>query len=152
MSQTIDEPEAETTAAAVGPVAPLPGARTVRTTALVAFVAIVIALLGMVALTRPLKTPTQDCGTPISFLTRGKQNVFVDPSSPPKGITKAEAEANNDQPCQERAFNRALPAGIVVVAGTFVALIALVVEFVVRYRYGRAASMERWQTPTAPSP
>jgi len=152
VSQTIDEPHAETAAPSAEPVAPIPGARGVRITAVVAFVAILVALLGLFALTRPLKTPTQDCGTPITFLTRGKQNVFVDPSSPPKGTTRAEAEANNDQPCQERAFNRALPAGIVVVAGTAIALLALIVEFVLRYRHARAASMERWQPPATPSP
>ena len=153
MSQIIDEPEASTARATATPVAPIRGRRGVRITAVVAFVGVLVALLGMVLLTRPLKTPTQDCGTPITFLTGGKQNVFVDPKSPPKGVTKAEAKANNDEPCQERAFNRALPAGILVVGGTFTALVAMVVETALRFRYARSTSMETWQTrPEAPSP
>ena len=153
MSQIIEEPEADTAPSPVAPVVPVRGRRAVRITAVVAFVGVLVALVGMVLLTRPLRTPTQDCGTPISFLTGGRQNVFVDPKSPPKGVTTAEAQANNDEPCQERAFNRALPAGMLVIGGTFTALVAMVVEAALRFRYSRSTIMEPWQTPPeAPSP
>ncbi|MEZ5177453.1 MAG: hypothetical protein R2746_03995 [Acidimicrobiales bacterium] len=127
-----------------------PGARLVRATAIVGFVAVLVALVGLALGLRPLSTPTQDCGTAASFLLRGKVNVFVDPSNPPEGITRAEAEANNAEPCQERAANRAKPAGALVVGGTFVGLVALLVEWVARFRLHRAAN-RRLGAP-APSP
>lgn len=150
MSEITVEPEPPASVAAVTPVAPIPGSRAVRVTAIVALVGVLVALLGLFLGTRPLTTPTQDCGTPATFLLRGKQNVFVDPGNPPQGTTKAEAKANNDTPCQERAFNRALPAGILLVGGTLVALIALIVEWAVRFHYHRAARMGAWKTPPEP--
>ena len=150
MSEITVEPEPPVSVADVSPAAPVPGSRAVRVTAIVALVGILVALVGLFLGTRPLATSTQDCGTPATFLLRGKQNVFVDPGNPPKGTNKAEAEANNDTPCQERAFNRALPAGILVVGGTLVALISLLAEFAVRFHHHRAARMTAWKTPPEP--
>ena len=111
--------------------------RVVRVTSVVAFIGIVLAVMGLALAARPLQTETQNCGTAGSFLLDGRVNEFVDPAQPPTGITSAEAKANNAQPCQERAANRAWPAGILVVGGTLVALLSLTSEFTVRAVAGR---------------
>lgn len=126
-----------------------PGAQAVRVTAVVALIGVLVALVGLGLGLRPLATPTQDCGTAATFLLRGKANEYVDPSNPPAGITSAEAEANNAEPCQERAGNRALPAGLLVVGGTAVGVIALLVEAAVRFRLHRAANRRLATEPPA---
>jgi hypothetical protein len=117
-----------------------PGARLVRVTAVVALVSVLLALVGLGLGLRPLATPTQDCGTAATFLLQGRVNEYVNPADPPSGITRAEAEANNAEPCQERAGNRALPAGVLLVGGTLVAAVAVLVESVVRFRLHRASN------------
>ncbi len=102
--------------------------RLAAVTVVVATVGVVIALIGVVWGTRPLQTPTQDCGTAFSFLLDGRLNVFVDPNDPPSGVTPADAEANNQEPCQERAANRARPAGALAVGGTLLATAAAAVD------------------------
>ncbi len=111
--------------------------RVVHVTSLVAFLGILLAVAGLALAARPLHTETQDCGTAGSFLLDGRVNEFVDPAQPSAGITSAEAKANNAEPCQDRAANRAWPAGILVVAGTLVALLSLTGELTVRAVAGR---------------
>lgn len=118
----------------------VPGARLVRITAAVALLGVLVALVGLGLGLRPLATPTQDCGTAATFLLQGRPNEYVDPSNPPEGITSAEAEANNAEPCQERAGNRALPAGLLLVGGITVAVVALLVEGAARFRLHRTAN------------
>ncbi len=118
----------------------VPGARLVRATAVVALVGVLVALVGVGLGLLPLATPTQDCGTAATFLLQGRVNEYVDPADPPTGITSAQAEANDAEPCQERAGNRALPAGALVVGGTAVAVAAVLVESVARFRLHRAAN------------
>ncbi|MCU1496191.1 MAG: hypothetical protein JWM47_144 [Acidimicrobiales bacterium] len=116
-----------------------PGRRAVKITAAVALAGIVLAALGIFLATRPVHTPTQDCGTAGGFLLRGGVNEFVDPADPPEGTTAAEARDNNATPCQERAANQVRPAGALVVGGTAVALVSLFVEFALRLRLRRRA-------------
>lgn len=113
--------------------------RTVRVTAVVAFVGVLLALLGLGLSARPLATPTQDCGTAFTFLVTGQLDQFVDPANPPEGVTEAEAEANNAEPCQERAAARAVPAGALVIGGTLLGLAALLAESTVRFVAARRA-------------
>ncbi len=112
--------------------------RRAQVTAAVALVGILVSLIGLGLLVRPLATPVQDCGTAASFLLRGGTDVLVDDEHPPRGVTRAEARANNASPCQERAANRARPAATLVVLGVLVALLALMVELVMRVRWHRA--------------
>ncbi|CAN5519080.1 hypothetical protein BH10ACT1_BH10ACT1_06620 [soil metagenome] len=129
-----------------------------KITAVVATLGIVIALVGIGLASRPLSTPSQDCGTAVSFLLGGRLNEFVDPGNPPKGVTRAEAEDNNADPCQERAANQARPAGVLVLLGALVALAALLTEFSARYRLHRkagrawAASQMNQARPAVPGP
>ena len=111
---------------------PTPSPRLHAVTVLVATLGVVVALVGLFIGTRPLSTPTQDCGTSFSFLLDGRVNQYVDPANPPEGIDAGEARANNDEPCQERAADDARPAGALVVGGTFVAAAAAVVDLSVR--------------------
>lgn len=120
-----------------------PRPRGLRVTALVATLGVVVALIGLAQSARPLATPTQDCGTALTFLAGGRVDEFVDPADPPAGVSRAEAEANNAEPCQERAAARALPAGIAVVGGTALGLLAVGIEGLVRLRLGRARR-RRW--------
>ena len=113
------------------------GNRLLSVTVVVATLGVVVALIGVGWLLRPLSSPTQDCGTAWSFLATGQTNIFVDPTNPPKGITGAEATANNANPCQARAGERAKPAGALVVGGTLLALAAAVVDGIVRFRRHR---------------
>ncbi len=131
--------------------APLRGARAVRVTAIVALVGVLLALLGLGIGALPLQTQTQDCGTAASFLLDGRLNQLVDPANPPKAVTAAEAKANNAKPCQERAANRAWPAGILVVGGTLLALVALVVEVTIRVIVGRRLTTATAVAPPGPA-
>jgi len=102
-------------------------------TVVVAALGLLVALGGIWWGTRPLSTPVQDCGTSFSFLLDGRLNVFVqDPANPPEGITTEEAQANNADPCQERAANRARPAGALAIGGTLVGAAAAAVDLGVR--------------------
>jgi hypothetical protein len=114
------------------PARPRPKRRLHVATVLIATLGVVVALAGLAWGTRPLATPTQDCGTPFSFLYQGRLNVYVDPADPPAGVSAAEAEANNAEPCQERAADRARPAGALVVGGTLVGAVAAVTDLGVR--------------------
>ena len=129
---------AATAAPGTGPEVP-PRPLIARVAPIVATVGVVAALLAAVWVMLPLRTETQDCGTPFTFLVNGRVNEYVNPEDPPTGVTRAEAEANNADPCQERAANRALPALIVVAAGTATALAALVTEVSSRFRARRSA-------------
>lgn len=153
MSEIATEPEP---AAAPEPTAPGPPdpppkrpVRMLRVVAVVALVSVVVAGLGLVIGTRPLRTPTQDCGTAFAFLLGGRQNEYLDPNDPPEGVTAREATANNERPCQERAANRAWPAGVLVVGGTLVGIVALLVDWVARFRYRRA--VRRWRARPTPT-
>lgn len=147
MPDVTDAPTAKPERAHTTPVEKRPGATAVRVTAAVALVGVLVAVAGLASAARPLRSPTQDCGTALTYLTQGRVDEFVDPADPPTGATRAEAEANNAHPCQERAADRALPAGIAVVGGTAVALGAAVVEGVLRFRLARSRH-QRWLTGT----
>jgi hypothetical protein len=127
-----------------------PGQRAVQITAITALAGVVAALVGLALVARPLRTPTQDCGTALTFLVSGGVNEYVDPSNPPEGITAADAEDNNADPCQERAGDRALPALLLVVGGTAIGVGALIAEWSLRDRMRRRAHrLHRAGPPTA---
>lgn len=103
-----------------------------RSTPVLATIGVLVALFGLAWGTRPLETPTQDCGTAFSFLLDGRVDQFVDPSNPPEGISPEAAQANNDRPCQERAAGHSRPAAALLVGGTLVAAVAGAVDLGVR--------------------
>jgi hypothetical protein len=121
-------------------------------TAAIATVGVVVAIIGLALVFRPVRTPTQDCGTAIGFLLDGRVNVFVSEDDPPEGITPAEARANNAEPCRDRVADRAKPAGVLFLAGLAVALIAAGVEGAVRLRaWLRARRLRRAAASTDPT-
>lgn len=105
-----------------------------RITATIGFVGLLIALTGLFLLSRPVRTPTQDCGTVGAFLLDGRTNRLVDPNDPPPGVTEDQARDNNAHPCQERAANRARPAAAALVAGTSITIVAGLTEVGFRWR------------------
>lgn len=108
---------------------------TVTVTAWVALAGLVVAFIGIAVLLRPLSTPIQDCGTAAGFLLDGRADQVANPNDPPAGTTKADVLDNNAKRCQERAANRARPAGVAVVGGTLIGLVAVLVEAGVRWRW-----------------
>lgn len=141
-------PSASTAPTGTEPAEPR-GRRAVRVTASVATVGVLVALVGLALSARPLSTPTQDCGTALTFLAQGRVDEFVDPADPPAGLTRADALANAANPCQERAANRARPAGALLVGGTLLALAMAVVEGSIRYSINRGVRRS-WLTTGAP--
>jgi hypothetical protein len=103
-----------------------------RATAVVATVGVVMALAGLLLLLRPVQTPTQDCGTSLAFILGGRVNALVSETDPPKGITPAEAKANNARPCRERVAQRTKPAAVLFGTGLVAALGATAVEVALR--------------------
>ncbi len=103
-----------------------------RATAVIATVGVVVALLGLVLLLVPVSTPTQDCGTSIGFLLEGRVNELVSETDPPRGVTPAEAKANNATPCRERVAGRTKPAAVLLGAGLVSAIGATLFEAALR--------------------
>ncbi len=110
-----------------------------RVAPVVALVGLVLVAVGLVIGLRPLRTPIQDCGTSFGFLLDGRLDQFGDPDNPPRGTTEAQVQAANDTPCQERAAHRALPALVLIVAGTLVGLLAAATEAIWRTARRRSA-------------
>lgn len=111
---------------------PPPRTGLLRVAPMVAIVGILVAVIGVGLVLRPLSTPTQDCGTALTFLLDGEPNQWVDVNDPPDGVTPEQAQANNDHPCQERAANQARPAAVLVAGGTLAALLAAIAEITAR--------------------
>lgn len=101
----------------------------------IAAAGILLALLGTWIAVQRVETPLQDCGVAAAYLLDGRVDVYGDPDDPPAGRTAAEVIDNNERPCQERAANQARPGAILVVAGTGVALLAALVEVLLRWRW-----------------
>lgn len=109
---------------------PLP--RALRATAIIATIGVAVSVLGLLATLRPVRTPTQDCGLAAAFLLSGRVNEYADETAPPRGVTKAEAKANNRRPCRPRVADAARPGIILFVSGLLVALVATIVELLIR--------------------
>ena len=101
----------------------------------------------IVLLAIPVRTPeVQDCGTPAAYLLDGRVDVIPDaqdrilgPDGQPLTLPASAATAARQHPCQDRVADRAVPAGILVLAGTVVGLAALALEvLVVRPRLRRS--------------
>lgn len=121
----------------------------VTVTAWVALAGLVVAFIGIGVLLLPLRTPLQDCGTAAGFLLDGRVDEVANPDDPPAGTTKADVLDNNATRCQERAANRARPAGMAVVGGTLVGLVAVLAEAGMRWRL-RAADRRSYLADSAP--
>lgn len=144
---SIAEPPTSAPAAGEAPTAPPPASGLLRWAAVVASVGVVVALVGIGVLLLPVATPARDCGTAYGYLADGRYDQALDPAAPPEGVTRAEAEADNAEPCHDRVVARARPAGLMIVGGTFVALVAVVVEGVAR----TAARLRRRPPRAAPT-
>lgn len=108
--------------------------RSIRITPIIAFVGVLLVLVGLLTLTRPVRTPLQDCGAAGAFILDGRVNEFADPNAPPDGLTADQVRANNRHPCQERAANRSRPAAAAIIAGTGAIGAAALAEVGIRWR------------------
>ncbi len=126
--------------------------RVLHATAVVAAIGTVLALVGLALLLRPVQTPVQDCGTVAGFLLDGRTNELVDPANPPKGITRAEAEANNREPCRDRVADAAKPGAAIFVLGLVTATVAAAIELGVRGALWRRRRAARRRPTTEPAP
>lgn len=140
----LTEPEPAQAYAASSP-PPRRGPRLVRIAPIVALVGLALAAAGFVVGLRPLRTPVQDCGTAFGFLLDGRVEEFGDPANPPAGLTRAEVEEANANPCQERAAHRALPGLVLLLAGGAISLGAVLAEVAWRFVHRRRA------VPAAPA-
>lgn len=139
-SPTADAPAPPPAPDAPAPAGPAPDAAPARpaahgvvaATAVIATIGVVVALIGLGLMLRTVSTPTQDCGTSLAFLLQGRVNVFVSVDDPPEGITSAEAEANNAEPCRDRVADQVKPAAVLFVAGLIAAVGAALTEVVIR--------------------
>lgn len=117
-------------------------------TAVIATVGVVVSLIGLALMFRPVSTPTQDCGTTIAFLLEGRVNELVNEGDLPKGVTLAEAKANNAEPCRERVADAVKPAAVLFGAGMVAAVGAALTEVVVR----STAWLRRRRVAPSPAP
>lgn len=137
--------------AAMAPTQPAPTGL-LRATAIAATVGVVVALVGLGLLLRPVETPTQDCGTSLTFLLEGRVDEFVSETDPPAGISAAEAKDNNTQPCRERVADQTAPAAVLLVAGMGSAVLAAIIEMTVRgIAWWRRRTARRQLLPPPPA-
>lgn len=118
-----------------------------RVTLAAAVLAIVAFAGAAVLLALPVETPAvQDCGTPGAYIYDGRVDVVPDAEGRIRDAAgevvtldaDVAAEARR-QPCQDRVADRAVPAGLLLVAALVVGGAALAVETaVVRPRVRRA--------------
>ena len=77
--------------------------RLITASTFAAWACLALIVAGLVVGVVPVKNPkVQDCGTPLAFVLTGRVDTFVDPNSPPRGMTAKQAEAANRHPCRKR--------------------------------------------------
>ena len=123
-----------------------------RVTAGVAAASLVLALIGLVVVTRTVRTPLQDCGVAAAYLLDGRVDQFADPDEPPTGLTRTEVLDNNADPCRERAANQARPGLLLIAIGLVVGLVATFVEIMARWRWRRERRADAVDAATPPGP
>jgi len=104
---------------------------------------VLTALVGVVILALPVRSPLQDCGTAFGFLMDGRTDVYGDPANPPQGATAADVEAANARPCRPRVADRGRPAAVAILGGLIVATTAAATEVGVRWRRSRHRQRSR---------
>ncbi|HEY4375831.1 MAG TPA: hypothetical protein VGM93_01685 [Acidimicrobiales bacterium] len=98
-----------------------------------ALVGVLAIAAGGVLLAVPVRNPKiQECGAPVAFLLRGRVDIYADPTNPPAGLTKAQANAANQDRCGHRVAGRAVPGGLLIVSGLAVGLAAGGAEWAAR--------------------
>ena len=124
--------------------------RLITASTFAAWACLALVVAGLVVGVVPVKNPkVQDCGTPLAFVLTGRVDTFVDPNSPPHGMTAKEAEAANRRPCRKRVAPHALLSGGLLL-GALVVGLAGATMLVVGRSGRRRAILRDW--PSAPIP
>lgn len=139
---------------------PVPTVPAGRITVALAGLALACFAVAAVLLALPVSVPgVQDCGAPGAYLAQGRVDVVPDANDRilgPDGeivtLDGPTAAAARDHPCQERVAARAVPAGVLLVAGTLIGLAAFALEvLVVRPRRRRAWRVAAGMSPPSPT-
>jgi hypothetical protein len=124
-----------------------------RASGTLAWVAIACIALGSVIAVIPVSNPgVQSCGAPIDFLVRGDFDRLPDADGRIERdgkVVRLDQDARRravDHPCSERVERRAIPAGILVVGGSLMGMVAMAVAVTAAWR--RAATRAQLQTET----
>jgi hypothetical protein len=108
---------------APGPALPHWPDRLIGLSTVAAWLSMALIVIGLVIGLVPVRNPgVQDCGAPLAFVLTARVDVFADPARPPKGLTRAQAEAANRNRCQERVAGRMIPAGSILLGGLLIGL------------------------------
>lgn len=121
----------------------------------IGWTAVALILAAVVVVLVPVDNPgVQSCGTPAAFALDGRPDVYPDAGGKVRRsdgsidtLTKAEIDRAYDQPCTDRVGARLVPAGIALVAGTLLGVVALGSSMVSWWR--RAARAVAHRPPPA---
>ena len=112
-----------------------------RLTGVLGWVAVALIGLGVVIALVPVSNPgVQRCGAPILYLVSGELDRIPDESGriardgAVVTLSPAARERAIESPCSERVERRAIPAGVLVVAGAMVGLTAVTIGIVGAWR------------------
>ena len=107
--------------------------RVISLTSIAAALTLVLFAAGAVLFLLPVTNPgVQRCGVPAKYLLDGRVDTLLDPAQPPKGFTKAQAQAADDHRCRTRVADRAVPGALLLTGGVGLGLVAAVAEWIAR--------------------
>jgi hypothetical protein len=124
-----------------------------RSSGILAWAGVVAIALGVILAVVPVSNPgVQRCGAPIDFLVAGEFDRIPDASGRIERdgrVITLDSEAATraiERPCSERVERRAIPAGLLVVGGSVMGLVAMGIAMVHAWR--RAAARADTETET----
>jgi hypothetical protein len=116
-----------------------------RVTGVLGWVAVGLISAGVVTALIPVRNPgVQHCGAPLTFLVSGELDRIPDAAGrvliDDHVVTLSPAARTRaiDSPCSERVERRAIPAGVLVVLGSVVGLVAVAIGIVGAWRRASA--------------
>jgi hypothetical protein len=105
-----------------------------RVTGVLGWIAVGLITIGIVVVLIPVRNPgVQQCGAPLTFLVSGQLDRIPDATGRVLiddhvvELSPAERRRAVDSPCSERVGRRAIPAGVLVVLGSVMGLLAVAI-------------------------
>jgi hypothetical protein len=116
-----------------------------RVTGILGWVAVALIAVGIVVMAIPVRNPgVQQCGAPLTFLLSGQLDRMPDASGRVLiddhvvTLSPAARQRAVESPCSERVERRAIPAGVLLVVGSVMGLIAVAIGIVGAWRRASA--------------